>query len=197
MNDELNYDNNIDGKLFLAEHIITKKLIAIGVTSEQLDQIKFRNHRGDLDSWACTWPNDLPLEAVPYIKPYCALHWLCSDSSQAESERSKAWDYIALATAADEVRAQDQRIKASKPRNQIINSVIETLALSYPNESAKILWRRLSSALTDKGIKVLKETEHEPGLPSIDYSLKNKSGVITFKRFKNNVSAFRAGQKSL
>ena len=86
----------------LKQHALTAEMLRRGVTPVQLDAIGFRtSNRGwPFDQWSFRFPTELPHDAIPLVKAYCALKWVVLEDPPATRDRDDAWNLIQSALTA-------------------------------------------------------------------------------------------------
>ena len=190
---------------YVASHLITKQLTKRGVTDEQLAQLRFREKdRGyPFDEWSFTWGGNLPPEAIPFVKAYCALKWLILEEPPASRDKEDAWRYvndamIAPAATIGLKHREAQRQRAQRPRvkvtddGQTIRQIVEQLARNpeYKEETAPELWRRFYAALDELGLDP-KEVMYSERTPGYEYTFRGIRRKMSYRQFANNVSVSR------
>jgi hypothetical protein len=141
----------------LKKHCITRELVKLGFTTEELRSVKFRgtNAGWAFDRWPLTWsgiPDVKALPALDLMRAYCALKWIVLEVPPWSRDRDDAWALVTATIAAptfqiglNTKKAQSKRAK--HPRGIVtrdrktLDQGIERLALRvHPTLSAKELW---------------------------------------------------------
>jgi hypothetical protein len=174
-----------------------------GVTGEQLVEIRFRekDRSYPFDQWSFTWGSNLPLEAIPFVKAYCALKWLILDEPPASRDKEDAWRYvndsmIAHAATAGLKHREAQRRRAQRPRvkvtddGQTIGQMVEQLIRNpeHKDETARELWPQFYAALDKLGL----DPQEVPYSDTYKYTFGKKQRKMSYRQFANIVSASRA-----
>jgi hypothetical protein len=159
-----NDTNNMTPSQYLETHKLTQELARLGVTAEQRQSMRFSssNKRWPFDQWTVQWQGNIPSEAIPHVKAYCALKWLILEDPADSRDKQDAWRLVSETMVAPlvalGVRTKDaQSRRAKKPRGKVtsygetLGQLIEKLALQrqYRNRSAKELWPHLFSVLNE------------------------------------------------
>jgi hypothetical protein len=160
------------------------------------------------DEWSVQWVGDIPREAIPLVKAYCALKWLILEDPSDSRETENAWRLVSETMVAPivamGVRTQDaQSRRAKKPRGKItsygetLGQLIERLALQpqYRSDAAKELWPRFFCLLEMKELHP-EEVADPASLTkyAYEYDLDEGRKRITFGRFANIVSRARTAK---
>jgi hypothetical protein len=195
---------------YLEKHGLTRKLARLGVTEEQLQSMRFSpsSEGFPFDQWTVQRRGDIPSEANPLVKAYCALKWLILENPEDSRDTDDAWRLVSEAMAAPLVamglRTKDAQSKRAKnPRGKInkgevtIGQLIERLALQpqYRSDTAKDLWPRFFAVLSEHELYP-KEIEDPSSLSkyAYEYDFGDGQKKITFRRFANIVSRARAAK---
>lgn len=192
---------------YVASHEVTSQLKGLGVTSDQLDAMRFRpNNAGrPLDQWPFTWGPGTPLTAVPLIKTYCTLKWLILENPEPSRDRDDASLLVSVVMAAPIYRAginykETQRRRAKKPRSKItedgqsVHAIIERLALSpeHRDETANELWLCFYNKLDEAKLRPNEITHTDPKKAAFSYKPFDRSTAsMTCGRFANLVTEYR------
>jgi hypothetical protein len=196
---------------YLEKHSITVKLRRLGVTDEQLEEIRFSGSNRDwpFEQWSVRSSDGTPLTATPLLKVYCTLKWLILDNPPYSRDKEDAWRLVNDAMAAEEIAkglnlrgAQSKRAK--RPRGKIpddertLDQIIQEIAVNPDllEEDALKLWRHFYAELDELALNP-KEVKHPTTLAkcAYEYGPEHHRKKITYGRFANVVSEFR-NQKS-
>jgi hypothetical protein len=205
-------ENNLTPNEYLETHDLTRQLKCLGVTTEQLQGMRFRgtNEGWPFDQWSFTW-GSIPPDAIHYVKPYCALKWLVHENPPFSRDKEAALRLVAeaLATptfAIGESTRNAQSKRAKKLRGRItcggktIGEVIEDLAAKpqYLRSPAKDLWPHLGALLDEEDLDPMIKNPTDPQKLAYEYDFHEgrTRKQITFRRFQNIVSRTRRRSKS-
>jgi hypothetical protein len=196
---------------YVRTHPITLELTKRGVTADQLAAMRFRakDQAQSFDQRAVVWANGMPIEAMPFVRAYCALKWLILEDPPASRDKDDAWRYVSAATMAPVVtmglrhqeaqrqRAQRSRVKVTED-GQTVRQVVEELARKpeHQQDSAPQLWRHFFAKLDQLGLDPSEVTCPDPAKTYYQYFYRDKRRKMTYGRFANLVSALRT-RKSL
>jgi hypothetical protein len=195
--------------LGLLQDPITMELTKRGVTDDQLAAMRFRgSSRGKrFDDWSFIWANGMPLEAMPFVKVYCALKWLIFDDPPASREKDDAWRYgndamLAPVIAVGLKHQEAQKRRAQRPRvkvtddGQTFKQVVERFVCKPENseEGAPQLWPRFFAELDQLGLDPEEVTPSNCRKPPYEYTFGYKRRRISYRQFANLVSRSRAGK---
>jgi hypothetical protein len=196
---------------FLNQHELTSWLRRLGVSAEQLEAMRFSwsNRDWPFEQWTVTWLEGTPEQAIPLVKPYCALKWVIVEDPPGSADKDAAWRLLAETLAAP-VHALglkfrwSQARRASRPRGKLadgrtLNQVIAELALrpEHRDATALELWPHLYAEL-DRLTLSPEETRDpkDPRRNAYAYDYRDSRKTITFGQFANVVSKSRILQKS-
>ena len=202
--------NNETPSQYLETHSLTRKLARLGVTDEQRQSMRFSSSSKGwpFDTWSVQWVGDIPREAIPHVKAYCALKWLILEDPADSRDKEDAWRLVSETMAAPivamGVRTKDaQSRRAKNPRGRItsygetLGQLIERLALQpqYRSDTAKKLWAHFFCLLEMKELHP-EEVADPASLTkyAYEYDLGEGRKRITFRRFANIVSRARTAK---
>lgn len=183
----------------LDSHELTTQLKSLGVTDRQLEQTQFRstNAGWPFAQWSITTAADLPLEALPFMKAYCALKWLVLSDPPASRDKDDAWRLVsdtlaAPVFAAGQRHLDSQAVRARKPRGLItedgqdIKAIIREFCAKPERRQAlhKQLWPAFYAELESLG---LSPEETDPEHYSYN-DFKGRKRHISYKYFANLIS---------
>lgn len=197
---------HLTAEQLLATDVLTLRLQALGVTSEQLQQVRFSHNNSGLpfERWSFRWPADINFEAIGLLKAYCALKHLLLDEPPCSRERDDAYRLVAEALAAPifelgmKTRGA-QRARAKKPRGRVtdegttVAQLIERLVSRPGNgdKTAKELWPVLFSVLDELRLDPKEIIDHS-GKPSYRYcDVNGRDRHLSLRRFQNLTSQAR------
>ena len=99
---------------YMKSHYVTRELQRLGVTDEQLQNMRFsgKNRNDPFERWSFWFdgPADGP---SPLVKAYCALKWLILEGPPASREREDAWRLGGEGPSAGPSNQNDHRSKGS------------------------------------------------------------------------------------
>jgi hypothetical protein len=189
---------------------ITLGLRKLGVTTEQLTEIRFSHRRQDFpfSGWSFVCPADLPPQAQTLLRPYAALKYLCLEDPPPSADRDAAWELIAQARADPIIKfgretKERQSARAKKSRNKIstdgptIREAIESLTKRFPDASAVELWEMFFQKLDNLGRTPRKIVlPNDPSKDIIEFEGATRKLKIGLERFRSIVSEIRRKNNS-
>lgn len=184
---------------------ITRKLRELGVTPQQLAEVRLshRRHNFTFDLWSFDCPLDLPPEARRYLRPYAALKYLYLEDPPPCADRDAAWRLVAE-THADPLISlgrqtkERQSLRAKKLRNKIspdgptIREIIEKLAKINSAADPITLWKLFENKLDELGLiprHIVKRGDQSKDI--IEYEGATGRRKIGLERFRNIISEIR------
>jgi hypothetical protein len=189
----------------LAASPLTQRLTAMGVSQDQLDQVRFcgNNRHVPFEMWSFTFIPGAPHEAMSLTKAYCSLRWLLADPPWSR-DRDDAWHYVSdtinAPVLAQGLRFKEaQRNRAQKPRCRLgdgltMTDVIQDLAVSreYRDLTARELWPHLHAKLDELALS----PKEIPDGSAYSYEFGHGRKSISRRHFANVVSRCRTAKKS-
>lgn len=108
---------------YLAEHPITQRLVALGISQAQMDGVRFKRDEGDeFSMWRVV---GVPWPWLEDRRVWCTLRWLILDDPADSRDRRDAWEFITSyfrGIAEEAVRnARKQGTVTSTERRQLKN----------------------------------------------------------------------------
>ena len=196
---------------YMKSHYVTRELQRLGVTDEQLQNMRFsgKNRNDPFERWSFWFdgPADGP---SPLVKAYCALKWLILEGPPASREREDAWRLVGEAMAAPTFAIGDrartaQRKRAKEPRGKVagskktIGEMIRELAQKpqHRHETARELWTHFFDYLGGLELDPREVSSNDPSKSAYSYDFQEKRKRIGFERFSNIVSEAGQEKKSL
>jgi hypothetical protein len=194
----------------VATHPITLELTKRGITEEQLAAIRFRGRNRELpfDQWSFTWGNDMPPQAIPFIRPYCALKWLILDNPTYSRDKEDAWRYLndimiapLAALGLKHKKAQKRRAQQSRGRvtddGQTIKQIVERLVRSpeHTEKSTRDLWPPFFAVLDELDLDPKEVMHSDRRKQRYEYLFGDTRRKISYGQFANLVCEIRP-QKS-
>lgn len=190
---------------YLSTHPVTLELKRLGLTDEQLNQIRFhatRNAGWPFDLWSISGLPFVPSEGITKFKAYATLKWLVEDDPPTSRDKEDAWRYLNDLQVAQDATSgltfrAAQKQRAQLPRGRItddgktLNDIIADVASKAERElSAKQIWPRLYAKLEELGLEP-QEVRHPSILEKCAYVYTLADGRtrrITYGRFANLVA---------
>jgi hypothetical protein len=189
----------------------TQTLVGMGLTEQQLCDLHFwsKNNDRPVEQWSTTFFEGMPLEAISYVTPYCALKYLNDQTLFDPNTSRELWavvnDFIMIQLAQNALRFKEaQRQKSQKPRGKVsedgetLKRIVASLVArpERKDDSPGELWRHFFSELDDRVLSP-KEIQHTADPRKDFYEYTTHHGVKTIRRarFYNLVSEIKKSSR--